>query len=530
MLIGNFPLLLSTNLNTKIKLKLLTIKVMKHFKIIFILVALVSFTTADAQSYFSKFKSPKKWSVGLQISPTLLNGDADNGQVGFSSGAHVKYSVSPSFGLKASGNIGTLKGGRTDYKFSTNGNSTSNTTLGNQNPTEDSYTVKNNFKDLDLVGVFTLGNISFFKPLRSIQLFTFFGVGAVWSDAQGSFADAADAQGYYTAWPNSFIGYDVDGSETTDASQVVDARSSYKGRNFTVPFGLGFKRNFGDRLDLGLEWKTRWTRTDALDAFSFPVPTNRFTDFYSTLGLQASFKLGKESDEGHYDWINPVATVYDGMDSLIKITDKLMTLADDADGDGVGDFFDTDNNTEKGAKVYGDGTMVDTDGDGVPDHKDLEPFSIKDPNVKYDENGRAIDSDGDGVPDGLDVEPNSAPGSLVAPDGSAIQVGGACCNCENVTLPTIIFDNNSSKIPASSYGVLYTIAEKMKQCPELTISATGYTVNKSGEQLAWKRSNAIIDHLEANYGIERSRLSTGYATGSGVEYSTRRIDLSQSSK
>ena len=118
----------------------------------------------------------------------------------------------------------------------------------------------------------------------------------------------------------------------------------------------------------------------------------------------------------------------------------------------------------------------------------------------------------------------------MAPDGSAIQVGGACCNCENVTLPTIIFDNNSSKISASSYGVLYTIAEKMKQCPELTISATGYTVNKSGEQLAWKRSNAIIDHLEANYGIERSRLSTGYATGSGVEYSTRRIDLSQSSK
>ena len=70
----------------------------------------------------------------------------------------------------------------------------------------------------------------------------------------------------------------------------------------------------------------------------------------------------------------------------------------------------------------------------------------------------------------------------------------------------------------------------MKQCPSLSVTATGYTASKSGEQLAWKRSNAIIDHLEANYGIERSRVSTGYSSGSGVEYSTRRIDLSQTGK
>jgi len=89
------------------------------------------------------------------------------------------------------------------------------------------------------------------------------------------------------------------------------------------------------------------------------------------------------------------------------------------------------------------------------------------------------------------------------------------------------FDNNSSKISPSSFGILYAVAEKMKACPGLAIAAIGYTVSKSGEQLAWKRSNAIIDHLEVNYGIERSRVTTGYDTGSGVEYSTRRIDLNQ---
>ena len=40
------------------------------------------------------------------------------------------------------------------------------------------------------------------------------------------------------------------------------------GRNFTLPFGFGVKRNFGKKLDVGLEWKTRWTRSDALDGFS----------------------------------------------------------------------------------------------------------------------------------------------------------------------------------------------------------------------------------------------------------------------
>ena len=67
----------------------------------------------------------------------------------------------------------------------------------------------------------------------------------------------------------------------------------------------------------------------------------------------------------------------------------------------------------------------------------------------------------------------------------------------------------------------------MRMCPTLSVVATGYTRSKSGERLAWKRANSIIDHLEANYGIERSRISTDYASDSDVDYSSRRIDFSQ---
>jgi OOP family OmpA-OmpF porin len=496
---------------------------MTQFKFILVSLAMFCFLGASAQedqsnvgSYFSKFRPAKKWSVGLQLSPTGLSGDASDIAIGLSGGAHIKYSVSQSFGLKMSGNIGVLKGGRTESASDNNG------------PT-DSYKFTNNFQDLDVVAVYTLGNISFLRPLRKIQLFTFFGLGAIWSEAEGNFTDAADAKAYAGKWgqigsigQNYFTGVDINGVPTLVNADVVDATSSYKGSDLTIPFGLGIKRSFGSWLDLGVEWKTRVTNSDDLDAFNLPLHANRKFDFYTTLGIQASIKLGTKGEEAHYDWLNPLETIYADMDSLKSITKELQKLANDEDGDGVGDFFDKDNTTGADVNTYGNGKAVDSDGDGVPDHLDKQPLVFA---KNVDVNGVAADVDGDGVIDELDENTNTPAGVLVDSRGNEIEIG-LCCDCENVTLPTIIFDNGSSKIAPSSYGVLYAVAEKMKQCPEMSVTATGYTMSKSGEQLAWKRSNAIIDHLEVNYGIERSRIATEYTTGSGVEYSTRRIELS----
>jgi outer membrane protein OmpA-like peptidoglycan-associated protein len=499
---------------------------MKQFKFILVSLAMFCFLGANAQedqnnvgSYFSKFRQAKKWSVGLQLSPTALSGDASDRMIGLSGGAHIKYSVSQSFGLKMSGNIGVIKGGRAEPSGIDNKGSS------------DSYEFTNNFKDLDVVAIYTLGNISFLRPLRKIQLFTFFGLGATWSEAEGGFTDVADARLYARKWgqigsagQNHFTGVDIDGVPTIVNADVVDATSSYKGTDFTIPFGFGIKRNFGSWLDLGVEWKTRLTNSDDLDAFNLPMNGNRKFDFYSTFGIQASIKLGTKGEEDHYDWLNPMETIYADLDTMKEITDKLKTLIQDEDGDGVGDFFDKDNTTGADVNTYGNGKAVDSDGDGVPDHLDKQPLVFA-KNVDVD--GVAADVDGDGVIDELDENTNTPAGVLVDSRGNEIEMGGGlCCDCENVTLPSIIFDNGSSKIASSSYGVLYAVAEKMKQCPEMSVSATGYTMSKSGEQLAWKRSNAIIDHLEANYGIERSRIATEYSTGSGVEYSTRRIELS----
>ena len=193
---------------------------MKNLKFIYILTALflVNESVAQVGGYFEQFNKSQRWSAGIQLSPTIYNGDADNFTPGFSFGGHAKYSISQSFGLKLSGNIGTLNGGRQDQSFSRNSNGTVFLDRGNQNPSEDSYEFTNNFRDLNLVTVYTLGNISFLRPLRKIQMFAFFGLGAIWSDVTESFTDPEESQYFYQRWGREFITpLDASGNELSDA-------------------------------------------------------------------------------------------------------------------------------------------------------------------------------------------------------------------------------------------------------------------------------------------------------------------------
>ena len=77
----------------------------------------------------------------------------------------------------------------------------------------------------------------------------------------------------------------------------------------------------------------------------------------------------------------------------------------DSDGDGVKNNRDMEQNTPKCYPVDKRGISLDTDNDGVPDGIDREPDTII--GAVVDKWGKALDSDGDGVPDGFDREPNT---------------------------------------------------------------------------------------------------------------------------
>jgi outer membrane protein OmpA-like peptidoglycan-associated protein len=511
---------------------------MKLIRTTLVLAAVMIGHLAQAQitNYFEKFRPAKRWSVGLQVSPTHTMSDADDFRPGFAFGLHTKYSVSQTFGIKINGNIGTLRGSRQEQDISGNGDNGRNTTSGadnettfnegNQAPSEDSYFFTNNFKDVNVTANLTLGNISFLRPLRKWQIYFLTGFGVLWSDVKGQYEDQADALKYYTQFGDDYFT-----PETDNNGNFVNAISNYKGQNFTVPFGVGTKRNLGEWLDIGIEYKNHYTRSDNIDAFSFPVWRNRVMDFYGLLSVQGSIKLGgKDGVTDHYDWLNPVESIYSTLDSMKQLEEKVDLMLLDTDDDGVADYWDKEPETPEGNWVWGSGETADIDMDGVPDNIDAEPFSER--GAIVDKDGVMVDVDNDNVPDYRDEDTKTQTGVLVNPrTGTAVKGGGgACCDCEDVILPAVVFDNGSSRIKPEFYGALYAVAEKMKACPDLKVLASGYAVrSKSGSQLAFKRTNAIIDYLNANYNIPRDRfsISTEGSAPEGVDYGTRRIDLSK---
>lgn len=98
----------------------------------------------------------------------------------------------------------------------------------------------------------------------------------------------------------------------------------------------------------------------------------------------------------------------------------------DSDGDGVVNAFDKDPNTPKNARVYGDGTAIDTDGDDVPDHIDKclfdkgSPDNNGCPKIEGAIKSNLMDTDKDGVLDLYDKEPDTPLGVKVYANGVSL--------------------------------------------------------------------------------------------------------------
>ncbi|MGB2273900.1 MAG: OmpA family protein [Flavicella sp.] len=96
----------------------------------------------------------------------------------------------------------------------------------------------------------------------------------------------------------------------------------------------------------------------------------------------------------------------------------------DTDNDGVADLFDQEKNTPKNVLVYSSGISVDSDKDGIPDHKDLCPLlagSAKEKGCPTDKKVVDLkDDDGDGVINEFDKEPNTPKNVKVYGNGKAV--------------------------------------------------------------------------------------------------------------
>ncbi len=170
----------------------------------------------------------------------------------------------------------------------------------------------------------------------------------------------------------------------------------------------------------------------------------------------------------------------------------------DSDGDGVPDGLDMEPATPAGAVVDAEGRAVDSDADGVPDGIDLEPMTPA--GAMVDSMGVAIDTDQDGVPDGIDLEPNTLPGIPVSTEGVGLRGLEADLITKGLlTLNTVYFDIDAATIKPESFGTLTEVGLILNKYRELKIEVGGHTDNTGAaeynQQLSQARAQSVLNWL-----------------------------------
>jgi len=198
----------------------------------------------------------------------------------------------------------------------------------------------------------------------------------------------------------------------------------------------------------------------------------------------------------------------------------------DSDHDGVPDYLDKCPNTPKGVPVDKNGCPLDSDGDGVPDYMDVCPDTPK--GVKVDDLGCPLDSDGDGVPDYKDKCPDTPTGVQVDSEGCPI-------DSDHDGVPDYL-----DKCPATPAGVKVdstgcpvkeVIKEKAREVPEesnkITLSS-GATFAFGKSALLPSAFNDLDKIIKTMKEVPESRwLIAGYTDNIGSDNINKKVSLAR---
>lgn len=444
------------------------------------------------------------WSIGAGISNSITHGDLrtrfslnnnKNGLFNLGGYSYIDKMFTPAFGLELKGRYTNMSGSASKFSY---------------------------YKEfLNPLGL-NLKKLRFESTSYSVELNTIFNISSFRAvpypskERKWNFATYAGI-GWHTYKP---ITYNI---ETNDL--ILDLANNSQNSNQypnSIYFMLAtsFKYKLSTNLDIELRQDFNVNEEDDLDgARSFK---NNFDLFFNT-NIGIVYKLNKE-DTDNYIWLDntPISTVTE--DNKSEFTDS--------DKDGVIDQFDQEANTEEGALVYGNGVTIDSDKDGIPDHKDKCPLK----HAKTTD-GCPTDIDGDGILDDRDLCPNIAGTklNLGCPEKTEIAEEIHVKNIEILSVDPIFFDSNQHYIKKNFNTILSKTAITMAQIPDLMIVLEGHAdVGGSSSYnlaLSNKRINAVINALIVR-GVPKERISTkGFGeknpTFENIKFSSfnRRVDL-----
>ncbi len=264
--------------------------------------------------------------------------------------------------------------------------------------------------------------------------------------------------------------------------------------------GINLKYFLSNNFSLELRQDVNLNEEDHLDA---AASTKQTLDIFFRTGIGLVFHLNKKN-------IRPMVWGGDGSGG-IEPTDEMgdgsemqkkNSLFTDSDGDGVMDKFDKDPHTPAGVLVYGNGTPVDTDRDGVPDYKDDCP-------LKYalTTNGCPGDYDKDGVAD-MDDQCPETPGT-VANKGCPEEKTSP--GTELVKVYSIFFDWDSDYLKHEYADIITEVYLKTINDKSIRIQLEGFADSIGDEEynmeLSGKRVQSIKEAL-VKVGVDPQKIST----------------------
>ncbi|MEO6134066.1 MAG: OmpA family protein [Ginsengibacter sp.] len=452
-------------------------------------------------------KPRNEMEFGIAAGNFSISGDvsAKLPTIGFS--AHLRKALGYVFSLRLQYMYGIAKG--QDWKPSAGfGSNVPIMAAGYQLGNPVYYNYKSTVQDLTLQGIITLNNIRFHKQKSSMVIYAGIGAGAM---MYKTMLNLKDDNGIYTALYGGInptgikdrkkirkeLKAGMDNSYETLA-QTAGTRRSKLGDNTLRPTGnvlAGIAFKLGKRVNLAIEDKFSFAKDDLMDGQQWQdnvqgVLTGDF-DTYNYLSVGLNFNMGKKSVEPLW-WLNPLDYAYSELNNP-KHMKMPKPVYDDEDGDGIVDQLDRCPGTPAGVKVDSHGCPLDTDGDGVPDYKDKELIT-----PTY---CQPVDADGVG----------KCPDPECCKDRVAVPLG-----CAIGDLPSISFRGNSGVLTSDAKAMLATVASKLKNNADCSITVTGYPVaSKASQSLCNKRTEAIKAYLTETEGISSDRIQVSCEVGGG---------------
>ncbi len=416
-----------------------------------------------AQQQQSSSRSTKSmFEVGLHGGVPFIGGEVTP-EIGYGGGISIRLPLDHMFSLRLDGLYAKAKGNRLETP---------------------PRSFENTWISGSLLGVLTLNNMRFDRPIRKTNLYVLAGVGV--NSMEVSFSNEENRRGM------------LEGEIAPHAT-----------------VGAGFAIRISRKFNVGIEHATSFVSGNRADLLDGSTRTGgektAFGDSFNYTSLKFNFNIGGPSKSEPLHWVNPFEL------ALADLNKRAGSRADlaisDSDGDGVIDVLDQEPDTAPDAIVDTKGRTLDSDRDGVPDHKDMEPYYTPRPGERINNQGvveNPIVSGGvteERVRELIDEALNRFQPPTT---NTSTQTSGGGVTMTDLFLPMVHFASGSDVIKYSDYGTLASVARVIKGQPDLRIAVIGYTDQTGNEttnnELSYNRALAVIDHLVNNHGVSRGKL------------------------